>query len=151
MILDLQARPILPPDRQVLSDLDWSEVATLWNENDLGTLHDWLNERWARLIRNSPMGQQDPEAELLQALAFATLALFFTQNHNQDGALLVLDDALMALGKYRPSYLGVKIDPIYGGLQELRPLLVGLAPNAECPVYPFVYPKFEYQRATPCA
>ena len=149
MILDLQARPILPPDRQLLSELDWSEVATLWNSNDLGTLHDWLNERWARLIRNSPMGQQDPEAELLQALAFATLALFFTQNHNQEGALLVLDDAVMALGKYRPEYLGIKIEPIYGGLQELRPLLVGLAPNAECPVYPFVYPKFEYTQSTP--
>lgn len=149
MILDLQARPILPPDRQVLSDLDWAEVAALWNSNDLGTLHDWLNERWARLIRNSPMGQQDPEAEFMQALAYATLALFFTQNHNQEGALLVLDDALVALTKYRPTYLGVKIEPIYGGLQELRPLLVGLAPNAECPVYPFVYPKFEHTRSTP--
>ena len=149
MLLDLQSKPILPPDRTVLSELDWGEVAKLWNNNQLGQLHDWLNERWARLIRNSQLGTKDPEAELLQALAFATLALFFTQNQNQAGALLMLDDAMMALGKYRPSYMGIKIEPIYGTLQDLRPLLVGLAPDAECPMYPFVFPKFEAMRATP--
>jgi hypothetical protein len=148
MLLDLHSRPILPPDRQVLSELDWSELAALWNDNELGTVHDWLNERWSRLIRNSPLGQADPEAELLQALAFATLALFFTQNQNQEGALLMLDDAVLALGKYRPAYLGIRIEPIYTSLQELRPMLVGLAPDADCPMYPFVYPKFEYSRAT---
>jgi hypothetical protein len=149
MLLDLQSRPILPPDRQVLSELDWSEVARLWNGNELGILHDWLNERWSRLIRNSVLGTKDPEAELLQALAFATMALFFTQNKNQEGAMLMLDDALMVLGKYRPAYLGIKVEPIYGTLQDLRPILVGLAPNAECPMYPFVYPKFEYTRTAP--
>lgn len=149
MLLDLHARPLAPPDRSVLSELDWGEVAELWNGNQLGQLHDWLNERWSRLVRNSPLGQQDPEAELLQALAFAALALFFTQNHNQEGALLMLDDAVMALGKYRPTYLGIKIEPVYGALQDLRPMLVGLAPDAECPIYPFVFPKFEYTRSTP--
>jgi hypothetical protein len=149
MLLDLQARPILPPDRQVLSELDWGEVAALWNNNQLGTLHDWLNERWSRLIRNSVLGTSDPEAELLQALAFATLALFFTQNQNQEGALLMLDDAVMALGKYRPAYMGVQIEPIYATLQELRPMLVGLAPDADCPMWPFVYPRFEFDRASP--
>lgn len=149
MLLDLHSRPILPPDRQVLSELDWGEVTTLWNNNELGTLHDWLNERWSRLVRNSVLGQSDPEAELLQALAFATLALFFTQNQNQEGALLMLDDALLVLGKYRPAYLGIQIEPIYANLQDLRPLLVGLAPDADCPMYPFVYPKFETTGATP--
>lgn len=149
MLLDLHSNPILPPDRSVLSDLDWGEVATLWNSNQLGQLHDWLNERWSRLIRNSPLGARDPEAELLQALAFATLALFFTQNQNQSGALLLLDDAMLALGKYRPSYMGIRIEPIYGTLQDLRPMLVGLAPDADCPMYPFVYPKFETLRAAP--
>lgn len=149
MILDLQSRPILPPDRTVLSELDWCEVAHMWNNNQLGQLHDWLNERWSRLIRNSPLGNKDPEAELLQALAFATLALFFTQSQNQEGALLLVDDAMMALGKYRPSYMGIKIEPIYGTLQDLRPMLVGLAPDAECPMYPFAYAKFEYTRAAP--
>ena len=149
MLLDLQARPILPPDRQVLSELDWGEVATLWNDNQLGTLHDWLNERWSRLIRNSVLGTSDPEAELLQALAFATLALFFTQNQNQEGALLMLDDAVMALGKFRPAYMGIRIEPIYATLQELRPMLVGLAPDADCPMCPFVYPKFEVTGVRP--
>lgn len=149
MLLDLQSRPILPPDRQVLSEFDWSEVAVLWNSNDLGALHDLLNERWSRLIRNSVLGTCDPEAELLQALAFATLALFFTQNHNQEGALLMLDDALVVLGKYRPAYMGLRIEPVYGHLQELRPLLAGLAPDAECPLLPFLLPKLEYTRAAP--
>ena len=149
MLLDLHTRPMLPPDRQVLSELDWGEVAALWNNNELGTLHDWLNERWSRLIRNSILGQVDPEAELLQALAYATLTLFFTQNQNQEGALLMLDDALLALGKYRPAYLGIKVEPIYATLQDLRPMLVALAPDAPCPMFPFVYPKFEYTRTSP--
>ena len=145
MILDLATpKELPPPDRQVLSQLDWKDVAVMWNSNDLGALHDWLNERWSRLIRNSLLGTRDPEAEFLQGLAFATLALFFTQNQNQDGALLLIDDAQMALAKYRPRFLGVNVEPILGGLQELRPLLVGLAPDADCPLYPFVYPKFEY-------
>ena len=75
--------------------------------------------------------------------------LFFTQNQNQEGALLMLDDAAMALGKYRPAYLGIQIEPIYATLQELRPMLVGLAPNADCPMVPFVYPKFEFTRSAP--
>lgn len=149
MLLDLHTQPILPPDRQVLSELDWSEVAILWNNNELGVLHDWLNERWSRLIRNSLLGQADPEAEFLQSLAFAVLALFFTQNQNQEGALLMADDALVALNKYRPSYLGVAIDPIIAILQDLRPLLSGLAPDDPCPLYPFAYPKFEYHRTAP--
>ncbi len=145
MILDLATpKELPPPDRQVLSQLDWKDVEVMWNSNDLGALHDWLNERWSRLIRNSLLGTRDPEAEFLQGLAFATLALFFTQNQNQDGALLLIDDAQMALAKYRPRFLGVNVEPILGGLQELRPLLVGLAPDADCPLYPFVYPKFEY-------
>ena len=143
-LLDLARKDLPPPDRQVLSALDWREAAAMWNDNQLGQLHDWLNERWARLIRNSLLGTKDPEAEFLQGLAYATLALFFTQNRNQEGALLMIDDATMALGKYRPAFLGVYVDPIVGALQELRPLLVGLAPEDDCPLYPFVYPKFEY-------
>lgn len=149
MLLDLQSRPILPPDRQVLSELDWSEIAALWNSNELGALHNLLNERWSRLIRNSLLGTADPEAEFLQALAFATLALFFTQNRNQEGALILLDDALLALTKYRPQFLGVQVDPIIGTLQEMRPLIASLPPDAENPSFPFVYAKFEYDRCAP--
>ncbi|OIP10172.1 MAG: DUF309 domain-containing protein [Betaproteobacteria bacterium CG2_30_68_42] len=143
-ILDLAPRKLPPPDRGVLSAIDWSEVAAMWNGNQLGQLHDWLNERWARLIRNSLLGTKDPEAEFLQGLAFATLALFFTQNANQEGALLMIDDAQMALAKYSPRFLGVHVEPILGALRELRPLLAGLAPDDPCPLYPFTYPKFEY-------
>ncbi|WP_126443660.1 DUF309 domain-containing protein [Sulfuricystis multivorans] len=143
-ILELAPKELPPPDRQVLTDIDWSEAAAMWNGNQLGQLHDWLNERWSRLIRNSPAGMRDPEAEFLQGLAYATLALFFTQNRNQEGALLMIDDATMALARYRPRFLGVHVEPILGALQELRPLLVGLAPDDDCPLYPFVFPKFEY-------
>jgi hypothetical protein len=143
-ILDLARRDLPPPDRQVLSGLDWREAAAMWDGNQLGQLHDWLNERWSKLIRNSLLGTKDPGAEFLQGLAYAAMALFFTQNRNQEGALLMIDDAQMALAKYQPRFLGVHITPILSALQELRPLLVGLAPEDDCPLYPFVYPKFEY-------
>jgi len=146
MLLDLSAKPLPAPDRGVLSAVDWSEFAALWNDNELAAAHDWLNERWSRLIRNSLRGAADPEAEFLQGLAFATLALHFTQHRNQEGARLVLDDALVVLGKYRPAFLGVKVDPILATLHELRPLLAGLAPEDECPLYPFVYAKFDFSR-----
>lgn len=147
MILDLPAQALPRPDRQVLSELDWSEIAALWNNNELGALHDLLNARWARLIRNSVLGSADPEAAFLQALAFATLALFFTQNRNQAGALLLLDDALIALGRYRPRFLGVQVDPIIGTLQALRPLIAALPADGENPMFPFVYAKFEHSGA----
>jgi hypothetical protein len=149
MLLDLQSRPILPPDRQVLSELDWSEIAALWNGNELRTLHDLLNERWSRLIRNSVLGGADPEAEFLQGLAFAALALFFTQHRNQQGALILLDDAVVVLGKYRPRFLGVQVEPIIGNLLEMRPLIASLPADGENPSFPFVYAKFEYDRGAP--
>lgn len=149
MLLDLHAKPIQPPDRQVLSELDWSEVAALWNNNELGVLHDLLNERWSRLIRNSVLGTADPEAEFLRGLAFATLALFFTQNQNQEGALLLLDDAVIVLGKYRPRFLGVHVDPIIDTLHAMRPLIAALPPDGENPMFPFIYAKFEYSRVAP--
>jgi hypothetical protein len=149
MLVDLQSRPIQPPDRQVLGELDWSEVAAMWDANELDDLHDWLNQRWSRLIRNSVLGTDDPEAQFLQALAFATLALYFTQHHNQEGALMMVDDALLTLTKYSPRFMGVEVEPIVATLLDLRPLLVGLAPDAACPVWPFVYAKFQFHRRAP--
>jgi hypothetical protein len=149
MLVDLQSRPIQPPDRQVLGELDWSEVAAMWDANELDDLHDWLNQRWSRLIRNSVLGTDDPEAQFLQALAFATLALYFTQHHNQEGALMMVDDALLTLTKYNPRFMGVEVEPIVATLLDLRPLLVGLAPDAACPVWPFVYAKFQFHRRAP--
>ena len=143
-VIDLAPLNLPPPDRQLLADIDWSEAAALWNENRLDELHDWLNERWSRLVRNSMLASKDPEAELLQGLAYAALAFYFTQHRNQDGALMLLDDAVMMLAKYRPAFLGVHVDPLVDALSQLRPLLLTLAPTDECPLYPFVLPKFTW-------
>lgn len=145
-LLDLGRTDWLPPEAPSHDHFRWDELAALWDSNDLAAAHDWINERWSRLIRNSVAGQMDPEAQFLQGLAFAVLALHFTQHGNQEGALLMIDDALVALARFRPGFLGVRVDPIVATLEELRPLLAGLAPDAECPLWPFVYNKFEYQR-----
>lgn len=146
-MLDLAAHPLVIPGGEPLSeDCDWEEFASFWNGNDLAAAHDWLNIRWSRIVETSLAGNTDPVAQFLQGIAFATLALHFTQCRNQDGARLMLDDALIALSKYRPAFLGVRVDPVIGTLQDLRPLIAGLAPDAEHPVFPFVYRKFEYQR-----
>ena len=144
-ILDIAVpAPLEPAGLSALPD--WQEFAALWNRNDMAAAHDWLNQRWAILVANRIRGHEDPEAQFLQGIAFATLALFFTQNGNQEGALLMLDDALVWLGRYRPRFLGVEVDPILDSLQEMRPMILGLAPDAECPMQPFVYRRFEYHR-----
>jgi hypothetical protein len=145
MILDLNARPLLAPgDAPLAGGYDWEEFAALW-DSDLQQAHDWLNERWSRLVETRVAGHADPEARFLQGLAFAALALHFTQCRNQDGALLMLDDALVALIRYRPEFLGVRVDPVIDTLQELRPAIAGLAPDAEFPFFPFVYRRLEYR------
>lgn len=145
-ILDLGARPLLVPSKDLGHEYDWEAFAHLWNGNDLRAAHDWLNGHWSALIRKRVAGEADPEARFLQALGFATVALYFAQGNNQEGALLMLDDALVGLAPYRPAYLGVRIDPIVATLQELRPVIAALAPDAQCPVWPFVYCKFEFER-----
>ncbi len=125
--------------------LDWDEFAALWNANDLVEAHNWLNLRWSRRVETRVAGAADPEARFLQGLAYATLALHFTQAGKQDSALLMLDDALIALGPYRPEFLGVRVDPVVGTLGELRPLIASLAPDADNPMFPFVYCKLEHR------
>ncbi|MEW5888737.1 MAG: DUF309 domain-containing protein [Pseudomonadota bacterium] len=146
MLLDLNHRQFAPAEAPDWGHFLWEELAALWNANDLAAAHDWLNERWSRLVRNRPGGQADPEARFLQALAFAVLALYFTQTGNQEGARLMLDDALVALARYRPRFLGLEVEPIVATLLELQPVIAGLAPDAECPLYPFVFRKLEYDR-----
>lgn len=146
MLLDLNQRQFAPAETPDWEHFRWEELAALWNANDLAAAHDWLNERWSRLVRNRPGGQADPEARFLQALAFAVLALYFTQVGNQEGARLMLDDALVALAGYRPRFLGLEVDPIVATLAELKPLIAPLAPDAECPLYPFVFRKLDYDR-----
>jgi hypothetical protein len=149
MLVDLNPSFDLPLQAPSSEHFAWHELAFLWNANDLAGVHDWLNERWSALVRDRVGGQADSEAQFLQALAFAALALHFTQHRNQEGARLLLDDALVALARFRPAYLGVRVDPILDTLVELRPRLVGLAPSAECPVTPFVYNKLELEPKRP--
>ena len=144
MITDLNASPLVLPAADS-ETYDWSEVAHMWDSNDFPGVHDWLNARWSCLLQTRLLGHEDPDARFLQGFAFAALALHFTQVGNQEGALLMLDDALVVLSTYRPSHLGVRVQPILDSLLELRPLLAGLAPEAECPMQPFVYRKFEYR------
>lgn len=146
IILDLGARPLLVPTKDLGQAYEWETFAHLWNSNDLRGAHDWLNGHWSALIDKRVAGEADPEARFLQALGFATIALCFTQENNQEGALLMLDDALIGLAPYRPAYLGVHVDPIVATLQELRPVIAALAPDGECPLWPFVYCRFEFRR-----
>lgn len=145
-IVELAAHGLVVPAGAPLDEtLDWDEFAALWNANEMAAAHDWLNLRWSRLVETRPGGQSDPQARFLQGLAFAALALHFTQCRNQDGALLMLDDALIALGPYRPAFLGVQVDPVVATLHELRPTIASLAPDAEYPEFPFVYRRFEHR------
>lgn len=143
MLVDLGfAQPLVFREERP-ENYDWSELAYLWDQNDMSGVHDWLNARWSRLVETRLLGQRDPDAEFLQALAFAALALHFTQNRNQVGALLMLDDALLALGRMRPGRFGVRVDPVIDTLNELRPTIVALAPDDAYPAQPFVYRRLE--------
>ena len=124
----------------------WDELAHHWNNNEFHLVHDWLNQRWSKLIQSSPAGDKDPDARFLQGLAFAALALYFTQNHNQEGARLLLDDALMVLPQYAPSHQGIRIEPILETLHRLRPAISLLGPDDECPFQPFVYNRLVFER-----
>jgi len=145
-IVELAAHGLVVPAGAPLDDtLDWDEFAALWNANEMAAAHDWLNLRWSRRVETRVAGAADPQARFVQGLAFAALALYFTQAGKQDGALLMLDDALIALGPYRPAFLGVQVDPVLATLQELRPTIASLAPDAEYPGFPFVYRRFEHR------
>lgn len=131
----------------MLHDCDWDELARLWDGNDFRAVHDWLNLRWNGLVTSRVLRDDDPDARFLQGLAFAALALHFTQCGNQEGALMMIDDAMVFLAPYVPSHQGVAVEPVLQSLAELRPMLVGLPPQAECPMQPFVYRKFRHARA----
>ncbi|PWB51978.1 MAG: DUF309 domain-containing protein [Nitrosomonadales bacterium] len=123
----------------------WAELELLWNSNNFGAVHDWLGERWNHLIQTRPGGHDDPDAQFLQGLAFAALAFHFTQNHNQDGAALLAEDAIAKLTGFLPSYRGVEVKPVLETLDILLPLLGGLEHDADCPMQPFVFNKLTYQ------
>ena len=123
----------------------WDELELLWNGNNFGAVHDWLGERWNHLIQTRPGGHEDPDAQFLQGLAFAALAFHFTQNHNQDGAALLAEDALAILSRFLPVCHGVEVAPILETLNTLLPLLEGLDHEADCPMQPFACNKLAYQ------
>ncbi|MBZ0096495.1 MAG: DUF309 domain-containing protein [Sulfuricella sp.] len=123
----------------------WDELALLWDGNNFGAVHDWLGERWNHLIQTRPGGHEDPDAQFLQGLAFAALAFHFTQNHNQDGAALLAEDALAMLPRFLPAWRGVEIAPVLETLNTLLPLLEGLDHGSDCPMQPFVFNKLAYQ------
>ena len=131
----------------MLPHYDWEELAELWDGNDFRAVHDWLNWRWAELVKTRVLREYDPDASFLQGLAFAALALHFTQDGNQEGALMMIDDAMVFLAPYVPSHQGVAVEPVLQSLAELRPMLVGPAADAPCPMQPFVYRKFRLARA----
>ncbi|NMM29203.1 MAG: DUF309 domain-containing protein [Glaciimonas sp.] len=123
----------------------WDELALLWNGNNFGGVHDWLGERWSHFTQVRSDGIDDMDARFLQGLAFAALALHFTQNRNQEGAALLADDALSVLPQFLPAYRGLKVAPVMETLAALRPLLDGLQSDAECPIRPLVFNKLSYQ------
>ncbi|BCB27413.1 hypothetical protein SKTS_22990 [Sulfurimicrobium lacus] len=123
----------------------WDELELLWNANNFGAVHDWLGERWNYQIQTRPAGHEDPDAQFLQGLAFAALAFYFTQNHNQDGAALLAEDGLARLARFLPVYRGLEVAPVLETLHTLRPLLEGLEHEADCPMQPFVFNKLAYQ------
>ncbi len=127
-----------------LWDLD--ELDHHWNNNDFGAVHDWLNERWALIVKDSPAGDKAPDARFMQGLAFAALALFFTQDNNQESARLFLDDALMFLPQFAPSHMGIMVEPVLETLHTLRPAIALLGPDDACPFQPFVYNKLMFDR-----
>lgn len=127
----------------------WDELAPLWNGNHFGAVHDWLGARWSRLTQLCCAGMDDPDARFLQGLAFAALALHFTQHRNQEGAALLADDALAVLSAFRPAHRGLAVAPLIATLARLRPLLDGVAPDAECPMCPLVFDKLSYWKDAP--
>lgn len=128
----------------------WSSLAPLWDGNDFGQVHDWLGDRWNWLIQTQPLGEEDPDARFLQGLAYAALAFHFTQNRNQEGALLLLDDALQVLPGFAPERHGLAVGPVLSSLEELRPLIAGLENEADCPLQPFVCNPLTYAGRFPC-
>jgi hypothetical protein len=111
----------------------WDELAALWDEGDFRSVHDWINERWARTVQTSPQGERDPFAGFLQGLAFAALAFHFARDRNVESAKLFVDDALGALPRYTPRYAGVELAPVMDALHSLAAALPATGPEGLLP------------------
>lgn len=103
-----------------MSLLLWDELTALWHAGDFRGVHDWLNERWARSMQESPQGADDPFVQFLQGLAFAALAFHFVSERNFESAGIFTEDGLIVLSRYAPVYAGIEITPLIDALAELR-------------------------------
>ncbi len=119
-----------------MSLLLWDEVTALWQAGEYRAVHDWLNERWARTVQESPRGDADPFAQFFQGPAFAALALHFAAEQNGESAALFVEDGLERLPRYAPAFAGIEVTPLNDSLAELRDLLP--SPPGGGPIPPLV-------------
>lgn len=110
----------------------WDELLVLWQSGDFRAVHDWINQRWFRVVQESAEADADPLARFLQGLAFAALAFHFASEQNQESAELFIEDGLNVLSHYPSSYAGIDTLPIIDALAELRDLMP--ATGAEQPI-----------------
>lgn len=115
-----------------MSLLVWDELAALWQSGDFRTVHDWINERWARTVQESPEGEADPFARFLQGLAFAALAFHFAEDQNDESATIFTEDGISVLNQFPAVYAGIEVRPLLDALGELRHQLP--APATERPI-----------------
>lgn len=123
----------------------WNELAPLWDGDNFGRAHAWLGARWNHMIQTRPLGLDDPDARFMQGLAFAAMAIYFTRNSNQQGARLVLEDALERLPEYEPAYRGVQVTPICEMLSQLKLMVADLPMEADCPVEPSFFRQLRFE------
>jgi hypothetical protein len=114
----------------------WDELAALWQSGDFRGVHDWINERWARTVQESPQGDADPFARFLQGVAFAALAFHFAEVQNGESAAIFVEDGIDVLSRYPASFAGIEIAPLVDALAELRDRLP--APDTGLPIPPVV-------------
>lgn len=132
-----------------MSLLVWDEVLSAWQEGDFRHVHDWLNERWARTVRESVAGDADPFARFLQGLAFAALAFHFAGEHNRESAALFVEDGLSTLARYPRSYAGIETAPILDALSELQRVLEVPGTGETIPVLLSSRSALRFARAVP--
>lgn len=132
----------------MILEASWSDLAALWQRGDFGRVHDWLGERWNRLIQERPGGHDDRDAAFLQGLAFAALAFHFTQQRNPESARIFADDALRVLARYAPSYEGVRLEALIDAVRILRSRLEGPENEAVAAMEAAIFPRLEVAAAS---
>lgn len=131
----------------MLPAYNWEELALLWNINDFRAVHDWLNARWSDLVQSRVLRDKDPDARFLQGLAFAALALHFTESGNHEGARMMMDDAQVFLAPHVPSHEGVAVEPVLEMLADLRTRIAVLPMNTPCELQASAQRRFRLVRA----